>query len=253
VLLPLFQLAHAVAQPAPAADGVSASAQPQYRTAVELGFKEFELGNYVEAHVRFLEAAAIDRNARVLRALGMVTYELRSYPEAIAYLAEALQSNNRPLATSVRAETEELINRARGYVARYTFVLKPVHAELRLNDARLALDPSHSALLSLGTHSLEARAAAYRPNRLELRVEGGRDSTVHIDLEPIGAPPRDRASASSSLWSSPWLWIGAGVAIIGAGAVLAYALQPSPRAMIAEPVTTSQSPPGVVIRALSRQ
>jgi tetratricopeptide (TPR) repeat protein len=221
-----------------------------YSAAVDLGFKEFELGNYAEAQEHFLKAASLDRNARVLRALGMTSYELRNYADCIAYLSEALPSTHRPLSAADRADAEVLLGRARGYVARYTLVTRPERVELQLDDAPLALDASRSALLRVGPHHLEASAPSYRPSRRELLVVGGEDKTLQIDLEPM-ASARALSDESSSAWSSPWLWIGVGAAVVGAGVALAFVMQPDKKSVIDDPVTTSQSP-GVVIRALSK-
>lgn len=239
------------AEPAAAAPADDAKIQ-SYRAAIDLGFKEFELANYAEAEQHFLTAAALDRNARVLRALGMVGFELRNYPACIAYLSEALQSGNRPLSDADRTDSEALLRTARGYVARYTIVTRPENAVLQLDDAPLALDASRSALLRVGPHHLEASAPSHRSSRRELQVVGGENLTLQIDLLPLAASTQLSDDGSSgSAWSSPWLWIGVGAAVVGAGIALAFVLQPDKERVVEDPVMTSQTR-GVVIRALSR-
>ena len=218
-----------------------------YQRLVELGFKEFELGNYAEAESLFLEAYAIFDNARVLRALGMVEYELRKYARCKGFLERALRSEIRPLSKGERAEVEALLAQARAYLARYTVLTQPADAELALDNAVVELNADHSLLLSVGNHTLEARAPGFMPARRELHVFGRQDRTIEIQLSPM--QPRTEANGGSHITQSPWLWVGVGVVAIGAGVALAYALQPGTKTEIAMPVTTAQSPDGVLIRA----
>src|SRR5690349_15250674 len=89
VPLPRWQAcARAQAQPE------SAPAYPaEYERAIDSGIAEFQQGNYVEAREQFARAHALVPNARTLRSLGMVEFELRNYVDAVTYLEGALGSS----------------------------------------------------------------------------------------------------------------------------------------------------------------
>ena len=243
------RIAQAQAEPAP---DVQASEQlPNgYREAVELGFKEFELGNYAEARTRFRAAEALLPNARVFRAVGMVEYELRNYVSAIDYLQRALSSSVRSLAPEDRAETQQLLGRARAYVARYTIVTRPADAKLTLNSEPLTLSPDHTVMLQVGEHWLEAQAPQHHPARRALHVVGQADQLIDLALTPIAPPTHTEAPRDTPLYQSPWLWVGIGVAVVGAGVALGFALQPGTRTEVGAPIATSHTPPGVSLQAL---
>jgi tetratricopeptide (TPR) repeat protein len=212
----------------------SASTAPAgYQRAIDLALKEFQLGNFPEARSGFLRAHALFPNARTYRALGMVEYELRSYPSAIDYLERALEAKVRPLESTARVETENLIAQARGYVARFTFRVQPDHAVLTLDSGPLTLDANHSLLLQVGDYVLEARAEDYITARRDLHVVGERDQTIDLRLAPQTsqpAPPaREQIPQAREQMPQPneprseeplrkkwWLWTGVGAVVVGA-------------------------------------
>lgn len=63
----------------------TSQAEP-YEDAVRLALGEFDAGNFAEAREHFRKAHSLDPNARTLRALGLVEFELRNYGEAANFL-----------------------------------------------------------------------------------------------------------------------------------------------------------------------
>lgn len=231
----------------PAAGPESGSTLPAgYDEAADLGFKEFELGNYPEARARFLAAERIYPNARISRALGMVEYELRNYLLSIQHLERALASHERALSSDERRDVERLLGQARAYVARVFVRTRPSDAQLRLDGAPITLAPDASLTLQVGDHVLEAQAPDYWSAKRDVRVVGQTDQTIDLQLQPRAK----ETSESKPLYESPWLWTGVAVLTAGAVTALVIALQPSSRTEVQPPVTTSRTPMGVTLSAL---
>lgn len=198
--------------------------QAAYERAAKLGFEEFELGNYAEARARFLEAEGVYSNARILRALAMVEYELRRYPASIAFAERALASTERPLRTTQREDTERLLSMARGYVARYTITLVPKSARLTLDGSEVALGPGGVLFVPVGSHTFEARAPSHRPLSRAIHVLGPGDATLSLILSrrPAEAEVEAEETPLRRKW---WLWTGLGVLAAGAAAGLVLGLR----------------------------
>ncbi|HEX6239795.1 MAG TPA: tetratricopeptide repeat protein, partial [Polyangiales bacterium] len=159
-----------------------------YQSAMKLGFAEYEQRKYQEARARFSEANQIMTNARSLRALGAVAYDLQNYVESIDYLRSALASDVRRLEGALRTQTENLLERARGYVARYTFVLEPKQTELVLDGELVSLRPDDTLWIAVGDHKLHAGAPGFVDSHQTLHVTGRQDATLRIVLEPRPQP-----------------------------------------------------------------
>src|SRR5688572_888187 len=67
---------------APVTPPLDLSENPDYKRAVEEALKEYGLGHFEEARSLFRRAHGIYPNARTLRGLGMVEFELRHYVRA---------------------------------------------------------------------------------------------------------------------------------------------------------------------------
>jgi tetratricopeptide (TPR) repeat protein len=212
-----------------------------YAAAADLGFQEFEQGNYAEARARFLEAHRLWPNARSLRALGQCEYELRNYVAAIDLLQQALASAVRPLLGESRTDAEQLLRQARAYVARYQLETKPRDVRILIDGVDTVLDASGAVLLGVGPHILEVQAEGYQPRRRELQVEGNADRLIPIELQPVtrraAIDPHDEP-----LHKKWWLWASvATVVAAGVATGLAVALHhPEP-----EPASGGSS--GIVI------
>lgn len=203
----------------------SAAAPPGYEAAIDQALAEFERGEFSAAREEFLRAHKMFPNARTLRALGKVEYELRSYVDAETHLALSLASQVRPLTGAQRVETEQLREHARRHVARYTFVTEPASAELTLDGSVPPLDARRSVRLNEGEYQLEARADGFLPAQRSLMVEGGVDGSIVLALTPAPSEaliasgpathPNAEAASGRSKW---WLWSGLAVLVV-AGAV----------------------------------
>jgi tetratricopeptide (TPR) repeat protein len=230
-LAPAQTLAQA---PESAAEPQAGELPDAYQRAVSLGLDEFERRNYAEARARFLEAHQIYPNARSLRALGAVEYDLQNYAECIEYLQSALASELRPLQGKLRSETEELLNLARGYVATYTFVLEPADAQLELDGEHMKLRPDGTLLIEVGDHQLGVQAAGHVSTRQALRVAGRSDQTMRITLVALVKHEEVKAEPVYKKW---WLWTLVGV--VAAGGVAGLAIGLSGREKEGEPTPSN--------------
>lgn len=222
----------AQAQSAPPADP---DVPPGYDQAIDLAFREFELGNYAEARSRFLEAHKLLPSARTFRALGMVEYEMKNYGDAIDALEKALASTVKPLEGTARMATEELLDRAKGYVARIALDINPGVATVIVDGVPVELGMGGVLILQVGDHNLEFRAPGRMVERRQLKINGGEEKKLQIVLPPAieanGAPKKE----ARPLYKNPWLWAAVGVVAVGAGVGLGVGLSGT-ETKTAEPV-----------------
>jgi len=223
------------AQASPAAAPPAESPEPAgYREAIDEAIAEHSAGRYAEARALFTRAHALQPSARTLRGIGMTEFELRNYVEAARVLSEALASGVRPLDGELRAATEALLERTRGFIGRYTLTLTPADLQLYVDGGPARIEADSTLALTVGDHALHAKAQGYVPVSHTLRVNGGEALQLNIALEkehvPVAAAPQKPTSAvtptsasaprdedTSSIFSSPWFWTAAAVVVVGAG------------------------------------
>ena len=206
---------------------------PEYRATVGNALAEHEAGHFEEARTLMLQAHAMFPNARTLRGLGMVAFELRSYAESVRWLEQALASPVRPLEGELRGQTEALLTRARSFTGRLHVELTPATARLLLDGLEIAPLDRASLLLDVGEHALEAQAESYLPERRTVRVVGGEEQTLRLTLVPVATGPLRmdaqplatpaEPSERRAWYRNPWLWVSVGVVVV-AGAATATAL-----------------------------
>lgn len=225
------------------AQSAKGGAPPGYDETIEAALQEFEAGNFAESRAQFLKAHGIFPNARTLRALGKAEYELKNYREASSYLTQALESRVRPLTPDQRAETQRLLEAARGYVGHYAIAVRPPDAKVLLDGTAISLGSDGQLALNVGDHTLAVEAEGYLPERRKLRVTGGGREHLLIELKPAVAesaptslpqptlPESTSASpatpvhddrAATPLRRKWWLWTGVIAAVAGGTAAVVY-------------------------------
>jgi hypothetical protein len=218
-----------------------------YKQLVKQALHEFQLGNFNEAKAFFTQAHGISPNARTLRGLGMSSYELRGYVEAIDYFEAALASIERPLTNEMRAEVTRLLAQARAFITHVKLSLEPPNAEVRVDTHPARRDASGELLLDPGTHELSFEAHDYETTTRSIRADGNETLAFSVSLRPLrpapapaqetpfeapvlpqpSAAPASAPSAAISAASSPGPWIVIGVSgavAVAGGVLLALAL-----------------------------
>ncbi|MDB4974234.1 MAG: hypothetical protein JWN48_2575 [Myxococcaceae bacterium] len=194
-----------------------------YRELVDEALGEYDAGHYEESRALLRRAHGLFPNARSYRGLGMAEFELRHYPEAIRALEAALASNVRPLDDKLRAATELLLARSRGFVGRVFVETEPSQSRVFIDGIPANGGPTTPAVLSVGDHLIEVEAEGYAAVQRSIRLQGGETETLVISLR--AAPPLGEAptGARSRRWyKSAWLW--SAVAFVGAGAAAGAAV-----------------------------
>lgn len=207
-----------------------------YDAVIDQAVAEFGASHWAEARALFIEAQGIFPNARALRGIGMSSYELRDYPEAVRTLDAALASTVRPLTPEQHAQVTELRQRAAAFVGRYEIPAAPATARLYLDGAHVAVadgwpeTPGH-VLLGVGDHQIAIRLDDGRSTSARVVVRGQTEAVLDIDLAPLRAtavatsdtptpPPSYAVPAPPAPGSDPTPWVvmgvGLGVAVVGA-------------------------------------
>jgi hypothetical protein len=216
-----------VAQPPHAA----AQATEEYESVLAEALAEFDAGRWVEALALFSRANDIYPNARVLRGVGMASFELGDYATAVRALQQSLDSSERPLTDAQRTSVQELLQRSLRFVARLRLSVTPA-PESVLVDGRPAVMSDGTVLLNPGTREIVVTASAHQTVTRNVEVIGGTEVPLVIALQPdesvevapppldLTAPEADEAPSSSmgaAGWASLSAGAGAGVAALLTG------------------------------------
>jgi tetratricopeptide (TPR) repeat protein len=205
----------------------------EFNDVIKRAVVEFDQGHWEEASALFRRAHELNPSSRTWRGLGLTSFELRRYVDAIAELEAALADPRKPLTNQQRKEVETVLARAREFVSVYRVRVVPSEAEVivdghpaTLNQGQLFLDP--------GPHTLLVRASGYEERREDLRAAAGTKDELAIELSVAGpaedAPVQVAAPAEPRPAGPPpprrrrvWTWalagagVAAGAAAIGLG------------------------------------
>ncbi len=192
VLLLLFIALAALCSPA-TSRAQDAEPPPEYRATIDAAVAEFAEGHHAEARALFRQAHATHPSARTLRGMGMCSFELRDYAEAVHLLSAALTDGRRPLTDEQRAQVQGALTRAEAFVGRFS-VSVPEGASIFVDGAGVAtlLEPDGALLLSLGAHTVVTRRGTTQLGEVRVEVRGGeREALALVSAEPAPAaePP----------------------------------------------------------------
>jgi tetratricopeptide (TPR) repeat protein len=205
---------------------------PGYAEAVTAALNELEADNYPEAREEFRRAHAIFPNARTLRGLGMVEFELRNYVQSVTLLEEALASNVRPLDGKLRTDAESLLARAQRYVGEVAIDVEPSEANLVVDGSPLRVNDKNVIRLEVGEHTLEAQAAGHIAEKRTVQVVGGERVDLRIRLSTptakaareSGQPGGAHEAERRPVYKKWWLWTTLAVVVAGGAATAAILL-----------------------------
>lgn len=208
----------------PAAEG-----SPEYKRTIDSALEEYKLGHFVEARSLFEHAHTLDPNARTLRGLGMVEFELRHYVRAADLLEASLASTKKPLTEDQRKAVSELLQRTRQFIASYSLDVAPDRQGLvlEIDGKPVELDSDKRLSLEAGEHTLRISAPDLVARELHIDVQGGEHQTLRIELEvkppadSSAPPPVAENSKTQPERTRPYAGLGIALAGVGGGAVLA--------------------------------
>jgi hypothetical protein len=213
-----------------------------YRAHITAALREYRAHRFFEARSLFAKAHEVFPNARTLRGLAMVEFELRNYVDSAALFERALAEPVRPITGSLRRDTEQLRERAEGFVAHYE--IESERPLIITVDSVRVEGPGSSIALGVGDHVLELSALGYATERRLVRVRGGERERLTIKLQPLdreprppkkrpvellaheppAVPEREHQPGTPPMYKNKWLWTGVGVATAALAVGLGFGL-----------------------------
>jgi tetratricopeptide (TPR) repeat protein len=158
-----------------------------YDGFIEQAIQAYDVGRWAEARSLFRRAHELNPTARTLRTMGMCSFNLGDYLDAVANLEAALQDTRKPLSSEQRASASDLIARSQANLGRFRLRLTPEDAVLWVDGRPPLRLGSGEVLLEPGRHELSVQASGHQSSRSTLQVEGGDRTTLEIRLEPSSA------------------------------------------------------------------
>ena|GEM_PF-7011830 len=243
---------------------VEEPAPPEYTRAIDAAVQAHGRGDFLEARNFFERAHRIYPNARSLRGLGHVEFELGNYVKAVKYLSASLDSQVKPLDALLAERVRALLDQAKARVGMVRLDVKPQTTRVSLDGSPVGDELGTTIFLAPGDHVFEFRAQRRLSERRELRVEGGEEIVIQVALSSLAAPPAPAESARSQVESSRgtekrrkrWLWASSIAAVVVGGTVTALVLglrDPQGEVHPRAPQESPWSPPGVVLMALGKR
>jgi tetratricopeptide (TPR) repeat protein len=156
---------------------------PEYDAHVERALAAYDEGRFAEARTAFRQAHELAPTAKTLRTIGMCSFNLGDYLDALVNLEAALVDPNKPLTPAQRSQVSELIAQSQTHVGRFKLRVSPEDATLWVDEAPATRLASGELLLEPGRHELRAQAPGHRAGRSTLQVDGGDRTTLEIRLE----------------------------------------------------------------------
>jgi tetratricopeptide (TPR) repeat protein len=193
-----------------AIEAVAQDADPQALLADAVA--EHARGNYEEAYALFLRVHEVQPSARTERALGKAAFELRRYRQAVDWFEQALADTRNPLTHEMRTEVEDLLGRARSFLGHFTLRANVEGAAISVDGRAIEGD---SIDLESGDHTIVVRARGYDPLERALRVSGGEDETIELELARA-RPTSDPGEIHRNLG---WASLALGLALATSGAI----------------------------------
>ena len=192
----------------PAPNPATQGDPPGYRELVEEAVAEHSAGHFGEARALFTRAHNLYPNARTLKGLGMAEFELRNYRESAQYLEASLASTVKPLTPALKAEAEQLLARARGFLGKVRVMVSPANTQITVDGAVAPFASDGSVMLAAGDHTIEAISAGYEPQHQTIKINGGDDQVITFQLTPMagvseGPPPTAAAAVVATAETQP--------------------------------------------------
>jgi hypothetical protein len=184
----------------------------------------------------FRRAHALNPTARTLRGIGMCSFNLGDYTDAVYQLEQALVDTRKALSEDQQAHARELIARANARVGRFRLRLTPAETVVRVDGNAALILEGNELLVEAGQHEIDARAPGYLTAHNNLRVDGGdrttlvfhlmRDDYAVADARPVpAATARGGDTSANSGHKNAWVrTVGYASLGVGAASLLGFAV-----------------------------
>ncbi|HKU39251.1 MAG TPA: PEGA domain-containing protein [Polyangiales bacterium] len=217
--LPLVAASPSRAQPAPAPDEATITAQA--REHFQRGTMYYGEGDYRAALIEFERAYELRHTYRLLYNLAQTAYELRDYAAAERHFRAYLVEGEDEITPERRAEVENDLAQLRERVASLDIHSTPPGAQVHVDDRFVGTTPLPGPVrVSAGRRRVLAELAGRPSVHRTVDVAGG--ETLRVEL-PFGAPLMAAAPDSARGGSAnvaPWITgIAAGVFALTAAGV----------------------------------
>lgn len=167
----------------------------------------FDAGRWAEARSSFRRAHELSPTARTLRTIGMCSFNLGDYADALRSFDAALAETRKPLTVEQRGQLLELSERSSHKLGRFRLQLSPETATVRVDAAQAVLLTNHELLLEPGKHDVAVSAEGYATEHREVVVEAGDHATLQLLLQPsaavVAAQPLAQAAAQAPARAAP--------------------------------------------------
>lgn len=221
-----------------------AAAQTEADQLFEEGVEGAQAGRWEEAYELFKRVYELEQDPQVLINLAAVEAQLGRLVDAVRHYEQVLASNDPNVAqhrTGVQAQLQALRQRlpvvqirAQDLQPTDTVTLDGTELDTQAIQSPILVDPGrHTVQVVRDGHVAAERSfesVESGSTELELALP---NLSVPPQPTPIDPPPIDTTSESSSVWSSPWLWLTVGAVVIAAGVVVTILVVDDP---ITEPV-----------------
>jgi hypothetical protein len=144
---------------------------------------EYGQGHLPEARALFLRSFDASHDPSVLVLLGQTEFEMREYVDCVRHLRAALAATTNPVRPRARAAAEGVLGRAAAFVGEYTLDVEPADAHLTVDDEVVA-NNADPLIVTIGMHTLVARAAGHDELRRTFRTVGGEHQPLEIAMAP---------------------------------------------------------------------
>lgn len=215
-----------------------------YEQLIDDAVTAYEAGRFAEARATFRRAHEQSPTARTLRTIGMCSYNLGDYTDAVWSLESSLLEKRKPLTEDQQRHVTDLISKANQRIGRFRLQLTPASIVLDVDGRPAVVLGGSELLVELGAHRVEAHAPRYQTAYSRLNVEGGDRTTLGFELArehrsfAVTSSARDLqqggasrpVTSGSAMRTAGFVSLGLGAAsLVGFGVVGALALSEKSR------------------------
>jgi tetratricopeptide (TPR) repeat protein len=190
----------------------------QARERFQRGAELYKEGSFDAAFAEFSRAYEIAPNYRVLYNLGQVELERHDFASAMRFFQRYLTDGGAEVDAERRAQVEREISSLKNRVAELTVKSNVTGVEISIDGTVIGTLPLPSpVLVSAGVRRISARRDGYQPIDRTLRVAGGDNPVLELQLEPMQSAKPVSAPTSAAADSSRGVPAGAWIGFVAAG------------------------------------